>query len=204
MAALRTSINRAWWSALSGFSSTHGVPRSLAELAQDDPGAWILVIASPDYVSAISNDLLAARKHLKRAARLLVITSVTSSELGELATNIIPSDARLQAAVGGALLSLHARVARKILQEAHRWDLEAEVVKARYERLLARSSAPARADRNKLTDAEVRRFIRTQRAIQRHLTHTRLLRQLREDGNACEQSRFRALFFAETRGSNVH
>lgn len=204
MGALRTSVNRAWWTALCAFSFTRGVPRSLAELAQDDPGAWIVVVASPDYVSAISNDLLAARKHLKRAARLLVVSSVTGPELGELTTNIIPSDARLQAAVGGALLSLHARVARKILQEAHRWDLDAEVVKPRYERLLARSSAPPRAHRDKLSDAEVRRFIRTQRAKQIDVTHTRLLRQLREDGSACEQSRFRELFFKETRSRHVH
>jgi hypothetical protein len=204
MGALRTSVNRAWWTALCGFNFTRGIPRSLAELAQDDPSAWILVVASPDYVSAISNDLLAARKHLKRAARLLVISSVTGSELGELAANIIPSDARLQAAVGGALLSLHARVARKVLQEAHRWNLDAEVVKPRYERLLARSPAPASVDRDKLSDAEVRKFIRTQRAGQRDVTHTRLLRQLREDGKACEQSRFRALFFKETRGAHVH
>jgi hypothetical protein len=36
------------------------------------------------------------------------------------------------------------------------------------------------------------------------VTHTRLLRQLREDGSACEQNRFRELFFKETRSRYVH
>lgn len=204
MGAPRTAVNQAWWTSLSGFHHVRGVPRSVAEIALDDPGAWFLVVASPDYVSAISNDLLAARKQLKRATRLLVVSSAVGPEMGALATNIIPSNARLQSAVGGALLSLHARVARKVLQEARRWELDAELVKPRYERLLARSTIPARVDREKLSDAEVQRFIRTRRRSQHDVTHTRLLRELREQGNACEQTRFRALFLKETRSSHAH
>lgn len=56
-----------------------------------------------------------------------------------------------------------------------------------------------RTDRRRLTDEEVRLFIRERRTAEPSARHTRLLKQLRESGAACEQSRFRALFLEETR-----
>jgi hypothetical protein len=56
-----------------------------------------------------------------------------------------------------------------------------------------------RTERRRLTDEEVRLFIRERRTAEPRARHTRLLKLLRESGYACEQSRFRALFLEETR-----
>jgi hypothetical protein len=49
-------------------------------------------------------------------------------------------------------------------------------------------------DRVKLTDEGVRQFILNALQTDPTATHTALLRRLRDDGQACEQSRFRTLF----------
>ncbi len=54
-----------------------------------------------------------------------------------------------------------------------------------------------RRERRRLTDSEVRQFIRERRALEPRPKHTRLLTLLRESGYACEQSRFKALFLEE-------
>jgi hypothetical protein len=160
------------------------------------------MVASPDYVHALRDDLVAAASELKRAARLLIV-SASGPGLGQLESHIVPSDARLQVRVGGARTSLHARVAREILQRADRHGLEVPAVRARYERILARSPAPQLFDRERLSDAEVRQFIREQKSKDGDVTHSGLLRLLRDGGRACEQSRFRALFFKEIRRTHA-
>ena len=56
-----------------------------------------------------------------------------------------------------------------------------------------------RTERRRLTDEEVRLFIRERRQAEPGAKHTRLLRLFRENGHACEQRRFRTLFLEETR-----
>jgi hypothetical protein len=45
-----------------------------------------------------------------------------------------------------------------------------------------------------MTDDNVIAFIRQRVAVDAKASHTRLLRELRESGQACEQGRFRRLF----------
>jgi len=53
------------------------------------------------------------------------------------------------------------------------------------------------------TDDEVRRYIRDE--LKRHpsMKHTSLLRQFRDSGRACEQGRFRRLFYEVVGASNA-
>jgi hypothetical protein len=53
-------------------------------------------------------------------------------------------------------------------------------------------------ERRRLSDEEVRRFIREQLAERPTLRQTRVLRLLRESGYSCEQARFKALFVEAT------
>ena len=48
-----------------------------------------------------------------------------------------------------------------------------------------------------MADQEVRAFVRDRLADDPQATHTRLLRELRDSGRACEQQRFAGLFRAE-------
>ena len=68
----------------------------------------------------------------------------------------------------------------------------------RYRKLLAEQPAIPQYDRQPLSDASVRRFIVRQLAADGELTHSRLLRQLRDQNMACEQKRF-ARLYRETR-----
>jgi hypothetical protein len=58
-------------------------------------------------------------------------------------------------------------------------------------------------ERNRLSDEEVRRFIRQHREVEPAIRHTRLLKLLREGGFSCEQARFKALFVEETAGRHA-
>lgn len=193
----RHELARQWWSALS--KAKGPVPRtsrSLADLAKANPRASFLVIASPEYVAAMERDLSAAAGALTDSDRLLIVTSRGAKTNGLLAPYVIPSDAKLQAHVGGARTALHARVARKILKEAHRWELSAAVLQERYQRLVDRSPPVPRLDRDRLTDAEVRKYIEAELRRQPDASCSRLLRRLRDSGRACEQARFGSIFWS--------
>ena len=195
-----SEFTREWWAHLSGIPGPlRGLPRTVTDIVRDDPRACVLVVASPDYVSAMEDDLLAAARESKQPDGLLIISGRGRFAAGPLGTHLIPSEARLQLRLGGARLSLHARVARRILEEAPEWKLSAEILQARYRRIVARSPDLPHLVRQKMTDEEVQRFIRAQIRKSPAASCTPLLRLLRDSGRACEQSRFKALFNQERR-----
>ncbi len=190
----------AWWAALStSHGPSRGVPRSLRRLA-DEERETIVVLASPRYVQAMAHDLRGAADVL--GDNLLVVTSHEPRTDDPLASNVVPSRETLIGHVDGARPALHARVVRHMLEHVAEHPLSARTLRARYARL-ARSSDYARPpDREPMTDPEVRRFIRRELVSNPGLTHSRLLRVLRDGGRACEQKRFRNLFQEETRHAN--
>lgn len=187
---------RRWWAALAAERGPEpGVARSVAELAGEEPGARLWVVGSPLYVSALEEDLAAAASRLARPGQLLIISSPSALAQGGLGAHWVPSSARLQAHLGGARTSLHARVARHLLQRAAHGtgSLEAAEVRAYCERLIERSEPCVRYERAPMTDDEVRAFIA--RALRTQaLSCSATLRLLRTHGHACEQRRFKRLF----------
>ncbi len=195
--AERWRFAEAWWSTISGLAGPdRDRPRSVSQIAEENPHGRILVVASGDYVNAMESDLLRATRILSSSDHLVIVTARDRLATEELFPWGVPSDARLQSSVGGARTSLHARVARKILGEARRWDLSAADLRARYEGLVGRAPALVPFDRRRLTDAEVSTFVRRALHSRRHVSCTALLRELREGGRACEQGRFKQLFHA--------
>lgn len=196
-ASARNAFAQSWWETMSGFRGPDAYrPRSIAAIAKDDPKARILVVASADYIAAMEKDLLSAIERLASRESLVVVTGRDRLASQHLLPWVVPSDARLQAAVGGARTSLHARVARKILQEVHRWDLDATTLRTRFEALLDRSPAPETYDRERMTDAAVAAFIRRAVHVEPAVSCTALLRRLRREGHACEQGRFKRMYHA--------
>ena len=53
----------------------------------------------------------------------------------------------------------------------------------------------------RVSDDEVREFIRRARLTDSGATRTKLLKLLRDGGQACEQARFKKLFLEETGGN---
>ena len=135
-----------------------------------------------------------AARLMTDANRLIIVSSPVGFPEA-LKGHLVPSQAPLTAAVGGPLVSLHARVARRILERALPGKpLDASVLAEEYGRLLARSPRRNAPDRRPASDEEILAFISKERRRDPMTRHTPLLRAFRELGNACEQARFRRLF----------
>jgi hypothetical protein len=102
--------------------------------------------------------------------------------------------------LGGALTSLHVRVARRLLEGIEPQRLDAQTARHCVEVVAARSPELPAFQRSRADDDDVKTFIRAALLADPGVSHTRLLREYRAAGSACEQSRFRELFFA-TRGN---
>lgn len=192
--AERSSCLQEWWERLSRWKGpSRGAPRTLEALATRFPSAPLLVIASNVYLSAMENDLLKAACAL-RTPELLTIVSGGTDESGALSDFLVPCDARFQGMLGGALMSLNVRLARKILNESDRWPILRTVLQVRYRRLLERQPAIVSYDRQSMNDDEIKDLIREWLQCEPGMKHSPLLRRLRDSGLACEQKRFRALF----------
>jgi hypothetical protein len=190
-----------WWKLLSeqeGPSATHA--RSIGELAAEEPRASILVVASPLYVTALAEDLAMAARHLARPERLLIVSTPSSLSKGVLAPHWIPSNAYHQTRLGGSKLSLHARVARELIEQTSNERFDAQALQRKYERLIERSAPPLVHQRTPMSDEQVRSFIRE--AVSAGVkSWSASLRRLRAGGQACEQSRFKRLFLEVREGS---
>jgi hypothetical protein len=181
-----------WWKYATATKGGLGV--SLATLAKKEPEATILVIASPAYVEAMADDLAVAVRRIRNRGGVFVISSRAPSGAA-LSLSWLPSTSALQRSLGGALVSLHARVARHLILTTPPRDFRKERL-ADMTKKLSEEARPVvkRAPGTQIPDDEVIAFIRRRIAADAKASHTRLLRELRESGQACEQGRFRRLF----------
>ncbi len=184
---------RAWWNALIDLDWERERPISIADLAKGSPNSPMLIAASANYLIAIQDDLLNARSHLHDLDQLAIMSAGTDA-LGDLTKHLIPCDARLQPLVGGVLRSLNVRLLRHALETARRAPPTMSGISKRFKKLLVDAPERPKYDRTPMTDDDVRRFVKG--AIKKHtnVTQSRLLRDLRDSGKACEQGRFRTLF----------
>lgn len=186
---------RNWWSALAAWPGAGGEgPRSVAALASADPAARILVIASPEYINALRDDITAAAQELADPNHLLIVSSPEGLARSSLAAYLVPSTARWQSTLGGARVSLHARVARHVLTGVDGADLRADKQRARIERETEALPPLATIARASVSDDEVRAFIREHIGNTPAATASRLLRAFRDGGYSCERVRFAKLF----------
>jgi hypothetical protein len=144
---------------------------------------------------ALEQDLLNTMEILRDKNQLIIISSNSTILTHRLQDHIVPSVEPLHAIVGGALGSLHARVASLILRNAHKWELRADSLQKRLKRLAAKSRPVREYHRKRLSDAAVRKFIRQTLKRSSRMSCSALLAELRRKGFACEQKRFYKLFW---------
>jgi hypothetical protein len=180
-----------WWRRLAEWPGpATDSPRTLTSLAEANAGAALLLVLSGRYLEACRSDALGAAAVLRRRGQFAV---VSCGERGRwIAEHVLPADARIQGFVGGSRQALNARVAEHILATT----LDGFSVRATRDYLGAlmheQPGLPV-YDRRRLSDEEIRRFIR--RSVhQRDVARTPLLSELRQSGHACEQGRFRQLY----------
>lgn len=184
-----------WWARLNAFSGpTNRGPRSIEALTAENRKAAFLVIGSAHYIAAMRDDLVSGAHELQDASRLMIVSTTSQFDDAALEPHLIPCDARIQSLVGGPRSSLHARVARKLLAESHRWELSAEVLRLRYQRLLATAPQVKEWHRDRMSDQDILKHVEAQLRADPDASHSSLLRALRRTGRACGQGRFRRLF----------
>lgn len=184
-----------WWAALGDWGGPAQGPRRLVDLAASDPSARYLFVLSAAYLGACHDDVCQAAEKLGGSGRLSVLSAGTKRDR-DLADVLLPADARLQAVLGGTLQALNIRAAEHLLRAGL---VDHDDMAYGLRRLLAEQPPPRRVNRRRISDAEIRAFVRARRRVEPHATHTRLLRELRAANYACEQARFATLFAAETK-----
>ena len=186
--------NQKWWELLSHWDGPDpSEPRTLRDMVERHPRRPLMVVGSPVYIDAIAVDLAAAREQMHSEDQLSIISAGLEG-LDGFEQNLVPCDGRLKNEVKGAMQSLNARVARKIVSEAARWPLGASTLCKRYQGLLKRLPEQTKYERTPMTNPEVVEFIQKARSFNPSVARTPLLRELRARGYACEQSRFAELF----------
>jgi hypothetical protein len=183
--------HQAWWKELGRFGSR---PRTLAALAKSEPSARLLVVGSPDYVSAMEQDLIAARAELASPQSLVIVSSSPGARFADLKANWVPTDARLVARVGGSMVSLNAAVARDILTRTTPGGFVPSRLRRRYQKYADACPDAVVFDRAAVSDVQVRKWIVCRLRQNPSLSRTAALRELRGSGHRCEQTRFKGLF----------
>jgi hypothetical protein len=181
---------RSWWKALGAWKGpAPQSPHSMQTLVEADPRALFVLALSPPYVRACQDDVLAAIGSLADSDQLMVVSVGTRG--GALADYVVPADARLQAHLGGTRQALNARIAAHLVSRGivNRTQAVEDLTA-----LLAAQPPIPRYDRKKLSDKEVFTLINEAFVRSPGISASRLLRELRDDGYACEQQRFGLLF----------
>jgi hypothetical protein len=192
----RSSELKAWWCELCRWrSSNNQTPASIQQLASRFPEHPLLIALSREYLAAVADDLILARKQL-RSPDLMIIVSSGAKKDGPLAENFLPCDARLEQVFGGVRSSLNARIVRHILATESVGTMKMSQVKPRFEFLLEQQPSARTFRRQRMNDDEVIKFIQTCLAESPGRSCSALLAALRRSDHACEQSRFRKIFAA--------
>jgi hypothetical protein len=181
-----------WWEALGEWSGPAKEPRTITDLAASDRCCRLLLVLSAPYLMACRADIAASTKLLKNPGQVSIISAGTKSDL-DLNQYLLPVDARLQPLLGGTRRSLNVRVLEHLLRSGTQ---DHAAMRDSLTALLAQQPPLPSYQRQRTTDAGVQEFIRRHLDADRSATHTRLLRTFRETGQACEQGRFAAIFWA--------
>lgn len=194
-AATDTHGAQQWWQALATWPGpTPGSPRSLTGLVAEHPRDRVIIVLSKAYLTACETDLRAALAMSKPGQVSILATGLTPRP--DLTQWHLPADARLQHVVGGTRGALNVRIAANLLAAGLS---DHAAMHDRLDKQLAAAPALTVYERRRLTDEDVLAFIHARRASDPTVSRTRLLRELRASGRACEQARFADLFTTAAR-----
>jgi hypothetical protein len=182
---------RKWWQALSEWEGpARGEPRSIESMVATDPSASFLLALSAPYLDVCRDDITAAIGKITDPGNFVVV-SVGTRLPGNVGAAMVPADARLQAFLGGTRQALNARIAAHLLSAGISTRTEATDCMTR---LLAQQPPITRYERKKLSDQEVAEMINQGLAVDPNASASKLLREFRDSGYACEQHRFANLY----------
>lgn len=194
----RAAATRAWWQGVCTvrMGGAEARPRTLAQLAAVQPRTPMLVALSVDYLDAIADDLevVLQRPFFKEH---LSIVSCGTGQRGTWTDNLLPCDGLMSGALGGTLTSINVRIARHLLASLSGAEPTVEKLATLARSVPRATPQPARQARS---DRQVLAFIRSALRRTPRPSHSRLLREYRDAGLACEQGRFANLYSVATAG----
>ena len=182
-----------WWSGMAHWEGpSPEEPRTLAGLGAAVPGEPILVGASATYLRAIEADLVNLMDS-RQAGEVVVFGSTLPASIKIRTDSAITYDSRLLTAVGGSRIGLNVRTMSYALREAGTVSHQAlaEIVQG----LMAELPEMKQPIRAISSDQDVRAFIRGILRDNQEARPSPLLREWRSMDRACEQGRFRDLFW---------
>lgn len=183
-----------WWDALVKWRRGKGQKiASIVDVACAFPTDPLIVAASEEYLHALHVDLEAALMCLRRPSGMVIISS-GARKTGVLAWNYLPCDSRLEHTFGRGRMALNVKILSSVVAGYSASEISIEKLRGHYTKLLSGLPEVRYPIRARMSDDDVRKFIRRQLRAQPKAGHTRLLRSLRKSGLACEQKRFRGLF----------
>ncbi|MGW7664130.1 hypothetical protein [Streptomyces sp. NPDC054756] len=169
-----------WWSQLQ-----EGTGRAtLQELGKAGP---VLLVLSETYAKAMEVELRALADVAGEALLFGGVEEIAGIQR-------VPADAGLRRTLGGTLTSLNVRMAATWFQHCQDGQLTSTATIDSWNKWATSESRPEQHNRRPMTDEQVIAFIRTETSSHPGISRTRLLRLLRDGGQACEQSRFANLY----------
>ncbi|MGW5258160.1 hypothetical protein ACWERW_35435 [Streptomyces sp. NPDC004012] len=172
-----------WWDHLQRTDASHHLPQIAAAAGR------ALVVLSETYAQAMHRDLVA----LAATGSDAVLIGGACEVEGVLR---VPANAALRHALGGTRTTLNVRMAATWLEHCTPGRLITSTAQARWNDWAEQVARPERYERRPMTDEAVIDFIEQSMNSHPGSSRTRLLRLLRDQGMACEQKRFAALYTA--------
>lgn len=184
-----------WWRGVCSYRipEPEFAPRSISALAEAYPRTPIIVALSAEYLSAVAEDLAGVIERHYFRDHLTIISCGTSKNSHQWGNNLLACDASMAASLGGALTSLNARIVRHLFQQIAGAEITAETL-GQVAAGIDRGDGDRVASRKIQSDSEVAAFIGKQLATFPGKSRSKLLREFRDLGFACEQSRFGDLY----------
>jgi len=180
------SIKQTWFE-LSLNHSKFGL--TLSQLKTILNATTTLFAVSRPYLSAIKNTL-----HEIKSSKIIFL----GSNLRNLQLkNIIEIPGSLRMILGGSLQTVSIRLVEHLLTQTsllHNPNLTVSDLESELNRLNSNPMLLPKFNRAKSTDADVLNFLRSRSRLKD--SHSRALRDFRDSGNACEQSRFKKLYLS--------
>jgi hypothetical protein len=183
-----------WWTTLADWPGPCGAPRRLSQLTD----APVLIAASDTYLRSVQPDLVRLLESTQ-PGRNTVFSSRAPAFLSAR-KEFVGYDSRLQGLFGGSKIGLNIRALAHALSQApsgRTEDMRHVIAEA-----MASLPEPEYPIREAAPDDEVRAFIRSAIAESQSVRPTPLLRRWRAKSRACEQGRFRTLFWEEYQALN--
>jgi hypothetical protein len=181
-----------WWLKLTQKNIPTSEVASVCQLVRRNPHIPLIAALSEDYWRALKHDFEEAAQFVKSRENMVIIAAGVS-ETGPLGGHFLPCSAKLERVLGRGRSSLNARILALIFRE-YRDQIGRPELFETFHQLLSNLDEYPYPQRRQTSDEQVAEFIRQKKSAHSKVSHSRLLREFRASGSACEQKRFRELF----------